>query len=120
MSEFWNILQQQQIQDLSNTAERSARKIEDLDTRKDQTQEQLDRLKLGCQAMWELLREHHGITDDELRAKIMEIDARDGKVDGKIGPEVLDCPGCGRKVNTGKGRCAFCGEAIPGDRHVMR
>ena len=48
------------------------------------TQTTIDTLALSCAAMWELLSEKLGVTEQELLAKIEEIDLRDGKLDGKI------------------------------------
>ena len=72
------------------------------------------------QAMWELLSDRLGVTDDELKAKILEVDARDGVVDGKLGAEILDCPNCGHKVSTSAPRCTYCGHNTPSGDHVMR
>ena len=69
--------------------------------------------------MWELLSEHLGFTDEHLKAKILEIDARDGVVDGKIGAEIVDCPHCGQKVSTMKPNCVYCGNILP-SKHVMK
>ena len=80
---------------------------------------QIERLTLACQAMWELLREHTDLTDDHLKAKILEIDARDGTVDGKIGHKVIDCPECGQKTNTRRARCVFCGASVQSD-HLFK
>jgi hypothetical protein len=76
------------------------------------TQDQVDRLTLACQAMWEIIRDKVGVTEQELQAKITEIDARDGSIDGKIGYEVVDCPQCNQKTSTRRARCVFCGCAV--------
>ncbi|MDB6077185.1 MAG: hypothetical protein JWO82_932 [Akkermansiaceae bacterium] len=83
-----------------------------LATRGNNTQDQVDRLTLACQAMWEIIRDRIGVTEQELQAKITEIDARDGAIDGKIGYEVVDCPECGQKTSTRRSRCVFCGCAV--------
>jgi len=83
-----------------------------LAVRADSTQEQVDRLTLACQAMWEIIRDRLGVTEQELHAKITEIDARDGAIDGKISHEIIDCPQCGQKASTRRARCVFCGHAV--------
>lgn len=100
-------------------AEAEAREV---DSKADRTKvrvndalKQIDRLTLACQAMWELLRDHSDLTEDQLKAKILEIDARDGTVDGKIGHKILDCPSCGQKTGTRRAYCVFCGHPIESD-----
>ncbi len=62
--------------------------------------------------MWELLRDHSGLTESQLKSKIVEIDGRDGVTDGKIGTEVIACPHCGNKTGTRRLRCVFCGKPV--------
>ncbi len=116
---YWDIIQHFQIQKAKNAADLASSKIDSLSARKDNTKQDLEHLTLACQAMWELLRDHVGLTDDHLRAKILEIDARDGTVDGKIGAEVIDCPHCGQKASTTKSNCIYCGHRLP-STHVMK
>lgn len=87
--------------------------------RVDDALKQIERLTLACQAMWELLRDHSDISEDHLKAKILEIDARDGMVDGKIAQQIIDCPACGQKTGTRRGFCIFCGEPVKSD-HVFK
>ncbi len=70
-------------------------------------------LMVVCQAQWELLRDRTGLTEEELAAKITEVDARDGTADGRIGAAIADCPACGRKGNTRREFCLYCGERLP-------
>jgi hypothetical protein len=119
MSLAWDILQHYQIEKAKTAAEIASMKIDSLSARKDNTKQELEELTLACQAMWELLRDHLGFTDAHLKAKILEIDARDGVVDGKIGAEVVDCPHCGQKASTTKPNCMYCGNRLP-DKHVMK
>ena len=109
---LWEAYQQTRIADAERTAEsaeskadRYARTVEDL-------QRHADRLSLACQAMWELLRECSDLTEADLEKKILEIDGRDGCVDGKIGVQALDCPACGRKTNSKRNSCIMCGAPI--------
>lgn len=119
MSLFLDIIQHHQINKAKNAAEIASSKVDRLAARKDNTKQEIDELTLACQAMWELLRDHLGLTDEQLRAKILEIDARDGSVDGKIGPELIDCPHCGRQASTIKPNCMYCGHSLP-TKHVMK
>lgn len=70
-------------------------------------------LMVVCQAQWELLRERTGLTEEELAEKITEVDARDGREDGRIGRMIADCPACGRSGSTRRELCLYCGERLP-------
>lgn len=72
-------------------------------------EEQLGRLRLVNQALWELMRDHNGLDRFQLERKIEEIDARDGRVDGRLTEIGLKCPQCGRISNSKHGKCLYCG-----------
>lgn len=74
---------------------------------------QVDRLALASQAMWELIRDRTQLTETDLSEKIMEVDLRDGKADGKLGASVIECPACGRNTNSRRDTCLWCGQPIP-------
>jgi hypothetical protein len=86
-------------------AERVAQEAESL-------QAELNRLTLACAAMWTLLKEH-GHTDEELLARMEQLDLRDGKLDGRMTPEAIACAACGRKTRPGRRSCLFCGSDLP-------
>jgi len=70
----------------------------------------IESLELACAGMWELLKQMSNVTDDQLIAKIREIDAKDGKVDGKITRGSLECPACGRQsLVRNATKCTWCG-----------
>lgn len=70
---------------------------------------ELARLHLVCRAMWELLRDQSGLSDAELMDKIREVDLSDGKLDGQVRVEVVDCVACGRVIGRRHERCIYCG-----------
>jgi hypothetical protein len=72
----------------------------------------LARTTLACQALWELVRERAGITEEELLMKMDEIDLRDGVKDGKMTATTIVCRCCARKVNTKSSRCMYCGAEL--------
>lgn len=78
-----------------------------------QMEKRVMRLSLHCQAMWEMLRERAEFTDDQLAAKVLEVDLRDGRTDGRIATQVSDCPSCGRKTNSKRTICVICGAELP-------
>jgi hypothetical protein len=78
--------------------------------------ERVDRLLMVMEAMWSLLREH-GYTDEQLAARIQEIDLADGMADGRHAPKVMVCRSCESKIPAGFPRCQICGTesgAVPG------
>jgi hypothetical protein len=117
---LWDVLQHMQIAKAKESAELANSRVDGISARKDTTKQELEELTLACQAMWELLRDRLGVTGEELKAKMLEIDARDGVVDGKIGAEITGCPNCGQKVTTNKPNCIYCGHRVPSSAHVMK
>lgn len=91
-----------EINAISSETEIAKRQIETLES-------QLDRLHLITQGLWELVQTKTGLTDEELLAKIEEVDLRDGRLDGKIRPQPADCDQCGRKVSIRTNSCLYCG-----------
>lgn len=71
--------------------------------------QRVERLQLACQAMWELIRDSTPVTEQDLEAKILEVDTRDGKVDGKLSTHSLTCHACGKPTNSKRDRCVICG-----------
>ena len=72
-------------------------------------EEKLDRLGLISRAMFELLQETSGFSEERLSAKVVEIDTRDGQADGKMTPRSKRCPKCDAMMSPKFGRCLFCG-----------
>jgi hypothetical protein len=80
--------------------------------RADDVLERLDKLSLLCQAMWELLSERCQVTRDELMERVLEVDLRDGRADGRIGESILECPHCKNPVNSRFPKCVVCGTTV--------
>jgi hypothetical protein len=113
---FWNLYQQTQIAQLkavarartsaeaeSSIASREAsRQLQELD-------ERLDRAVMVVHAMWTLVAERTGLTNEDLARRVTEIDGRDGSVDGRITVQPVKCS-CGATVCTKFRRCLFCGK----------
>lgn len=87
-------------------AESATRRVRD---EAEQLRRSLDRLRLASAAMWELMREQHGLRDEDLLAKIREIDLRDGVLDGRMRPAPRACPGCERVNKATRTACLYCG-----------
>ncbi len=109
----WDVYQQYQIHKLNKTADGVkdivAQDIAGVQASVGQLEEKLDRLALICRAMYELLQETSGVSDEQLSAKITEVDLRDGKADGRVTPQQKPCPECDAMICARFNRCLFCG-----------
>lgn len=75
-------------------------------------QSQLRKMALVNQALFELVKDKTGITDEELRLKVLEVDLRDGAEDGKVRMPPSQCPECGGGVTVGALACQACGARV--------
>ncbi len=110
---LWDMIQQSQIHDALSSAGDANRRTDHVRREVDHTQATIDALGLSCAAVWELLSERLGVTEQELMGKIEEIDLRDGKLDGRIANVKQKCTSCGRVNNAKRMRCLYCGAAVP-------
>ena len=69
----------------------------------------IDKLILVNVALWEIIAEAQGLTEEDLLNKVNEIDLRDGVLDGKMRPPVRKCASCGRMLQQGHEKCIYCG-----------
>ena len=83
MSLFWALYG---IRMFQSSVDASEARVEARGARLDsrQVSDQLDRTMLACEAMWSLMKDKLGVTDEELRIRVNELDLSDGKLDGKI------------------------------------
>ena len=70
------------------------------------------------EALWELLRDKTGLTQDDLYKKLYQVDMRDGVLDGQNQAKVRNCPSCNRPVSGRHGAGLYCGHVI--DESVFR
>jgi len=78
-----------------------------------QLQRQVEHLMMITEALWTILKEKHGLEDKELLRRIVEIDLRDGQLDGRVAATPPEpCPKCQRIVAKGSVRCMYCGEPL--------
>lgn len=91
-------------------------KVNDVAYRVKDLEEALSRSNLVSQALWEILQDKLAISEEELLAKVAEVDQRDGRRDQRMSPQLGTCPHCSRTVNTRHRKCIFCGEELPRPR----
>ena len=94
--------------------EMAARTAADVRTENMSIRFDVDKLFMITQALWTLLQEQHGYTDEQLIQRIQEIDMQDGKLDGKVAKEKIrpDCPQRGRKLMGNRPVCLYCGAEV--------
>ncbi|HAQ61538.1 TPA: hypothetical protein DCR49_06000 [Candidatus Delongbacteria bacterium] len=76
-------------------------------------QDRFDRLKLVTMALWTFLKDEKGITEDQLMARVKEIDSFDGSSDGKLKLGIRKCGKCGKALNPKFEKCLYCGFITP-------
>lgn len=109
----WDAYQQGQIADAKAEATQAKHDVGRQTDRLRELEFSHQRMALISQALWELLSSRFELTEAELIAKIHEIDARDGKQDGRMSVQAIACPSCQRTVNTKHLRCIYCGATVP-------
>jgi hypothetical protein len=82
-------------------AQRDARHAED----------KLDRLALINMAMWSLMQDKLGHTEEDLMERVQLLDQMDGSDDGKATRSVSQCRACGRPMGPRHRKCMYCGKA---------
>jgi hypothetical protein len=65
-----------------------------------------------CEALWELLSERTGLTEQEFYQKILDVDMRAGVQDNRNQRKAVKCPNCNRTVSGRHPACMYCGEII--------
>jgi hypothetical protein len=108
-----DFVQQRLIHGLRREAIDARRDAREARTPISQLEERVGRLTLACTAMWTLLRQRTGATDQELLEVIHEIDLRDGDLDGQHKPSALICPSCARRNNRRHRVCRYCEPPLP-------
>ncbi len=73
----------------------------------------LERMHLFQLATLELLIERTGVTEQQILAKVEEIDRRDGKTDGRLAVRPAPCPDCKRLNHSQRTNCVYCGAGLP-------
>ena len=78
---------------LTSISQKALRDARDLEHEIVVLRQQVGRLTLASIAMAEILRDHLGISNETVEAKILEIDLRDGKIDGTFNPAAENLQG---------------------------
>jgi len=102
----------QRIAETERTVEKTAGKVAAGQDATDDLRRRVETLALANQALFEILSERLGITEDDVMSRMLAIDVRDGKKDGKITGKAAPCKQCRRTINTSRRHCMYCGAPI--------
>jgi hypothetical protein len=75
----------------------------------------VQRLSAICRALWLLLRDSTGLSEEDLLAKLEEAEAETGGDDGLSGrapTSVVRCAQCGKVNKSERPTCLYCGTAL--------
>jgi hypothetical protein len=109
---LWDLYQQAQIRQLQNRGSMQ----HDIDAlrhathkqRADELEDRIEHLTVVSEALWTLLHEKLGLTDEQLVAAVTAlIEARQAAREATSAP--ARCPGCGAALNRNLDHCQFCG-----------
>src|SRR5829696_5379919 len=108
---LWDLHQERRISDVQEGANLAARKATDFQERVRFLEDRIDRMLLTNMALWSLLRDTMGLTDQDLIARVQQIDLEDGTADGKVTRTApTTCPRCNRTFSPRHRRCLYCGQ----------
>jgi len=97
-------------------ADQAAATASEARSKVERMQMDVEKLLMITEALWIMLRDEHGYTDEQLIEKVQEIDLRDGRLDGKVAKQgPTKCPQCGRAIAARRPMCMFCGAPNQGD-----
>lgn len=113
MSQFWNTyrssINASEAMGASRNAEEGRASMQELQTR-------LDRMSLVCEALWTIVRDRLQVSEEDLVARVNDIDLSDGRLDGKVRRAAAKCR-CGKMVARRFTKCPFCGHEV--DRNLF-
>lgn len=76
-------------------------------------EQRVERLLMITEALWEILKEQHGYTDEELIRRVGLIDLCDGRLDGREAPSgPREREQCGRMLSRKHVKCIYCGAPV--------
>lgn len=99
---FWEVYQEEKARNTRSMAQNAI-----LETEK--SGDNIDRLYLITHAMWIIMKEKFGLTDDELIAQVNALDLQDGIINGKGEVYKVTCPNCQMTISTKFRKCLYCG-----------
>ena len=111
---LWDLSQQSQIHQAQGEASAARQRASRAESAYNDIDRRLNALTLASMAMWSILSERIGVTEDELIARMEHIDLRDGVRDGKPSATPRQCSSCRRTANARRDTCIYCGANLIG------
>lgn len=94
-------------------ASRAAASAAEAKTSVDFMRMDIEKLLIITEALWTMLKQANGYTDEQLIEVIQAIDMRDGKLDGKVARQPPPpCPKCNRTLCENRPYCLYCGAPV--------
>ena len=109
--DFYDFIQGLNLGKIAPEVGRSGRNLEEAGRSIAELEDSVRRLSLLCSAMWSLLKEATGLTDEKLAARIRELEG-ESKGPAAIRPSTRRCPNCGKVNEDRRKRCLYCGHAL--------
>jgi hypothetical protein len=110
MLEFlWEFEQHRRIAENEGLASRADHNAREARYKTTSHEGRLDTMTLAVMAMWSILQDRLGVTEDQLVKRMQELDLSDGKLDGKVAQPASTCVSCSRVMNARYKRCIYCG-----------
>lgn len=113
---FWEISQQRRIWEAEQIAGDAKADARHANARAIDLERAVESLFMISMAMAKLLDERGVFSEQELEAKVREVDLSDGRLDGKVRLEPKSCPKCKRAVAARRRFCLYCGAPMYDDR----
>jgi hypothetical protein len=109
--DIFDVHQYGQINRISSAQTDTTNRLANTQDKLQRLENRYERMRLVTNALWQMLKEHTGLTDADLRRFIERVDLLDGKADGKMsGPTgAMDCPKCSRHILKSAAICPWCG-----------
>lgn len=115
MSLFWGSFHGAGVRAVHSDAQAARRSATDARIKTDELEARCERALLVCEALWTIMRDKLGVSEEELVNRVNEIDLSDGKLDGKVRRAAVQCNKCGKNVARRFQKCIYCGTPIETD-----
>jgi hypothetical protein len=116
MSTFWAVTRLADGMAATSRAGDAARQAREAQSQAAEVEAKCDRALLVCEALWTILRDKFGVSEEELVQRVNDIDLTDGRLDGKVRkPKAHSCPSCGRTIAKRFPKCIYCGQPVVHD-----
>lgn len=116
MSSFWAATRLADGLAATAQAGDAARQAHEAQSRATEVEAKCDRALLVCEALWTILRDKLGVTEEDLVQRVNDLDLTDGRLDGKVRKsKAHSCPSCGRTIAKRFPKCIYCGQLVVHD-----